>query len=317
MSQNTDSFSHIRTGTLRGDLPIDFDVYLQVAGKFILYCKQGENFEGERLERLKRKNIERLFVHSDQAQNYQNYLNKNIDRAFNTSASLSLTQRAEIIQGYVEAATQDLLQEPHEKPYYKVLKKAVINLQDFLLNDKNALAALLSIKNTHRAVAQHSVNVAALAIEMCHDLDIPRGEARDCIALGALLHDLDHETNRLSLDKDLSNYSPAERDLYIWHSHRGADRLLTAGFYELEVIDIVQNHHELVDGSGYPDKKTEKKLTFSSQIVGTANAFERLISFQQLSIKDALKKFLIEAMGLHSLPVLQALQRVLKSNQLI
>jgi hypothetical protein len=45
-------FTSVRVSTLRGDLRIPFDVYVKVAGKFILYCRSGSSFEGVRLERL-------------------------------------------------------------------------------------------------------------------------------------------------------------------------------------------------------------------------------------------------------------------------
>lgn len=53
----------IRVSTLRGDLQISFDTYVLINQKYILFCRKGDSFEGERLSRLKKKNSENVHSH--------------------------------------------------------------------------------------------------------------------------------------------------------------------------------------------------------------------------------------------------------------
>ena len=48
-------FISMRVSTLRGDLKIDFDVYVKINDKMILYIRRGDSFEGPRLKRLREK----------------------------------------------------------------------------------------------------------------------------------------------------------------------------------------------------------------------------------------------------------------------
>ena len=47
----------IRVSTLRGDQKIDFNAYIKINEKMVLYLRRGDSFEGERLLRLKEKKL--------------------------------------------------------------------------------------------------------------------------------------------------------------------------------------------------------------------------------------------------------------------
>ena len=49
------SYISIRVNTLGGVHKIGFDVYVFLDGKYLHYLRQGDSFEGVRLERLKAK----------------------------------------------------------------------------------------------------------------------------------------------------------------------------------------------------------------------------------------------------------------------
>ena len=310
------SYTHVYSSTIRGDLPISFDLYLKVAGKYILYCKEGEKLEGERLERLQTKNFERLFLKTEDMAKYQKYLTQNIDRAFNTSESMPLSQRVEIIQGYLEAALFDVFHHPTHQEFYRVLKKGAQRFQDFLKAYPLSLKHLVAFKNPHLRITQHSVNVAAWSYYISQSMDV-NSEALDHLMLGALLHDLALINTSLPLYRPRAEMSLNEHKQYHSHSTQGADLLAKTGFCPDEVIEIVANHHEQVNGEGFPNKKAEKQLSPLSQIVATANAFDRLLSFEQMSPRKATKQFLIDSMGLYSLEVLKALQVVIRDQQLL
>ena len=52
----------IRVSTLRGNLKIPFDAYVSVASKHILFCRKGDSFGGDRLDRLKKKKLKIMFI---------------------------------------------------------------------------------------------------------------------------------------------------------------------------------------------------------------------------------------------------------------
>src|SRR5690606_32811493 len=110
----------IRVSTLRGDARISFDAYVKVAGKYILLCREGDSFEGDRLGRLRAKKLQKMFVSEEQKSAYDTYVNQNLRTAVEKMADKSIEIRAQIIHGALQAAGEDLIEDPASEAHYKV-----------------------------------------------------------------------------------------------------------------------------------------------------------------------------------------------------
>ena len=97
--QQAKEFLPIRVSTLRGDLKIPFNAYVQVAGKHIMYCREGDSFEGYRLNRLRDKKIKKLFIALEQESLYRQYVQTSIDLAYDVKSRVPLETRAEVVLG--------------------------------------------------------------------------------------------------------------------------------------------------------------------------------------------------------------------------
>ena len=89
----------IRVATLRGDQKIGFNTYLKINEKMVLYLKKGDSFEGIRLNKLKEKKLRKMFIAVDEENSYIDYLEKNINMAYDNKSLVDIQTRAEIIQG--------------------------------------------------------------------------------------------------------------------------------------------------------------------------------------------------------------------------
>lgn len=76
----------IRVNTLRGDQKIDFDVHIKINDRMILYIRQGDSFEGPRLQRLKERKLKKLFIAPEQEENYRAYVQRNLDIAYDDAS---------------------------------------------------------------------------------------------------------------------------------------------------------------------------------------------------------------------------------------
>src|SRR5690349_17545295 len=116
-------YTPIRVSTLRGDIKIPFDVFVRVAGKYILYCRQGSSFEGERLARLKSKKLKQMFIRPEDEIPYAQYLEESIDSAYRGGKSLDI--RAEVIQGFQQAAAEQYMEDPNQEFFYNHIKSSM------------------------------------------------------------------------------------------------------------------------------------------------------------------------------------------------
>jgi HD-GYP domain-containing protein (c-di-GMP phosphodiesterase class II) len=308
-------FTPIRVATLRGDTQIPFSVHVRVAGKYILYCRSGDSFEGERLARLRAKKLKKMYVKKVDEIPYKQYLEDNINGAYSNQGGKSLAIRAEIIQGFQQAELESFLEDTMDEFSYQHLKSSVQRFSEFIEREPLSLKALLEIPNIDLSISQHSVNVAALSVALAIELNLKQGLPLHLLAMGCMLHDAEHFVSGLDITK-LSSMSPKDLAIYKEHPLKGAHRLQGAAFLDQLVVSVITQHEEAIDGSGFPKGLTEKQMDPSVLIAGLANSFERYLSFEAKTPKEALKQVLIAKMGMYPLAHMQALQRVLKTQGL-
>lgn len=310
-------FLPVRVNTLRGDIKIPFDIYIKVAGKFIHYCRAGDSFEGVRLSRLKAKKLKELFIRPEDMAPYEQYLEQSIEAAFDSKSGKSLEVRAEVIGGFQENAAEQFMEQPASEVAYNHVRSAVSRFVRFLSNTPNSLQAILNIENSNASITHHSVNVATITMFMTMNTEHKDSPQLPTLALGALLHDIDHMSSGVDITKPLKEMSAEELAAYKEHPMRGAQKLQGVTFPDQLVMNVILQHEEACDGTGFPKGLHEKDIDPLVLYASTANAYDRLVSFNRLAPKDAMKDLLIDKMGLLPLPLLQVLQNVLKNAQLI
>ena len=308
----------IRVSTLRGDQKITFDVYVRVAGKYILYCREGDSFEGERLERLVSKRLTKMYIRPEQAKLYDAYIKENIARAYDADKGTSLENRAQIIQGAIQAAAENLMEDLENEALYSITQEASARFLDFIRKEPKALKAIVEIKNDDYNVAHHGVNVSAIALSIAEHMGIAAERPMQMASLSTscLMHDLEHTYTPVTLSVPESKLSTNEKAIYGLHCINGADRIKEVHFYDPIICDIVLYHDEKIDGTGLMGKK-EKELDPLVFVAATANVFDHLITQNKMSPKEALKHMLVDKMGVLPLECMKALQAVLKKAEML
>jgi len=308
----------IRVSNLRGDQKIPFNAYVRVAGKYILFCREGDSFEGQRLQRLKSKKLQKMFVQEEQAKVFNTYLRENLERAYDNSKNKPVDIRTQIIQGAVQATAEDLMEDPASRALYKVTVDGAKKFAQFFYSEPNALKALLDIQNVDFSIAHHGVIVSALALAIAEEIKFieERPMQVEPLAIGCMLHDIEHNFNNINFATSHEKLSLPEKVIYMTHAPAGAARIKNEQFYDPLIVDIVKYHDDKPDGSG-PNKLKEKDTDLAIQIAAVSNNFDHYLLYENLSPKDALKKMLIEKMGVLSLECMKALQSSLKKRGII
>ena len=148
-----------------------------------------------------------------------------------------------------------------------------------LFENRNNLVQLTDIRAHDAYTFAHSVNVAVLSAMMgmlCH---MPRDEI-SLITLGGLLHDLgkvDVSSAILTKNRGLS-----DREFKIMKKHPldGSRRILNVSDLPKKSIlaAIAAQHHEHIDGSGYPNGITGNEMHRYAKITAIADVYDALTS---------------------------------------
>lgn len=116
----------------------------------------------------------------------------------------------------------------------------------------NPMVFLLTLARERRAgLFTHSVTVALISIYLGMKLNLPRQKLIELASAG-LFHDLGELRIDSRLLKDDAHPTPIEREGIYAHPATSQRMLLNSSIYSLEIIKAVMNHHEFIDGSGYP-----------------------------------------------------------------
>jgi putative two-component system response regulator len=137
-----------------------------------------------------------------------------------------------------------------------------------------SLAVALEAKD--RYTAGHSQRVARFATLIARAMGLPKDEV-EVVAQVALLHDIGKIGMLDSILNKPSNLTPEERELVKSHPVIGAQILAPVKTFERHVVGI-RYHHEMFDGSGYPDKLKGEEIPVTARIVSLADAFDAMTS---------------------------------------
>lgn len=311
-------YQAIRIGSISGDSQTPFDTYLQVGSRYVLYCRNGDFIDGDRLNRLKQKNIANLYILKSDMSAYEAYTKRNADAAYSHAAGTTIEVRADAIVVYNCSLIERLFSDLTNEDTYLELKSSSRRFLDFVCMEQEGLRALMNVPNPDLKISQHGVRVAALAVALAQAMKwVDNNRPVHLMVMGAFMHDLEFANSGFDYRRTLASFSVEDATVYRSHPMAGAKRLQEIPHMESLVQQIILQHEEHADGSGFPKGLKEDEMDPSVLFVGAANAFDRLITFENREPKDALKALLIDKMGSYPLPLLQALQNLLKSRGLV
>lgn len=307
------SHTSIRVSTLRGDQKINFNVYVKINDKYILYLKDGDSFEGERLKRLKEKKLKKMFIIQDQEELYRKYLQQNIEAAYEGHSSKSLDVRSEIVQGAQQAQAEEVMENLGDEMAYVQAKEGVEKFFQFLEREEGAARHILNIENVDNNIAHHGVMVATLSQALARKSGVTDAKILQLMGLGALLHDLEHFHSQIPIAQKLDKLSETELKTYKDHPRMGAERAMDKKHFDQTVTHIIMQHEETIDGKGFPRGLVESQIDSLALFVGCANYADRLISFEGHARQEVAKQIVVSGIGRYPLDHLKKLSQILST----
>lgn len=142
---------------------------------------------------------------------------------------------------------------------------------------EQAVEALLSAMNARDPyTANHQRRVAALSTAIARRMGLAEDRIRG-IRTGALLHDIGKIAIPVELLAKTGKLSTSEFNLIREHVRSGLDIVNTLTF-EPAVHAVVVQHHERLDGSGYPNGLFGTDIMLEARIVAVADVVEAITS---------------------------------------
>jgi putative nucleotidyltransferase with HDIG domain len=210
-------------------------------------------------QRAKRERIERLVAHRSR-----------ID-----ACEKEVLSKARI----VKSLTQNLFAQPQQ-----VRKDATVLVDDMarsLLVDADIAIHLMADKIGKEEVYVHGLNVTMLSMMLAKELKAPP-EAMRALGLGALFHDIGKIDMPDRIVRKTEPWTKAELGLLQQHCAKGLE---VARKLELpvEALPVLTQHHEMLDGSGYPKGLKGDQISLLARIVAVVNRYDNLCNPNDLA----------------------------------
>jgi len=124
---------------------------------------------------------------------------------------------------------------------------------------------------------KHSINVGMVSSMIGKWLGYNSNEVMD-LALAGMLHDIGKSRIPLDIINKPARLTPEEFDIIKTHPRAGYDILCESQEVNFDVLFGVLEHHERMDGKGYPSCSVGKKIHEYARIVAVADVFDAITS---------------------------------------
>lgn len=156
------------------------------------------------------------------------------------------------------------------------LKRIISKIVEEILFKKDILVNMMDMRSLDSQMFAHSVNVCVLSTILGKALLLER-EKLETLAIGAILHDI----GKMQMDSKLitqADLTAEEIETLKTHTTLGFEDLRKRKDLNLVVAHIAFQHHEHMNGTGYPRHLKDDEIHPLAQIVGISDLYDKLTS---------------------------------------
>jgi putative nucleotidyltransferase with HDIG domain len=280
IKQPTSPYFPIRVESIVTDLPLPYDIYLFVADRYTHFRKIGEVITSDRMKGLLEHHLKEIYVPSEQHNLYRESLRKMVQ-----NEDLKPEIRGKFIKETAFTHITDLFTQPDVSKLASESVGLVEDMVNFITTDISAAVSLMGLSTHDYYTYNHCVNVSVYTISIAKRVIGEDKKLLMTAGLGGLLHDL----GKREISQEIIN-KPGKLNDNEWvemkkHPVHGKQILDNVSTVPEDSKRMVFEHHEHLDGTGYPRGITEENIAKLSRIAAIADVFDALTT--KRSYKEA------------------------------
>ena len=203
-----------------------------------------------------------------------------IRAAFPDTHGYDATDRGKALNRGVEAAHAVLV-----KMFEKLPQGTPLQFSDIVAAEGKIIKAikhsslrewLTTVGCHHTDTYRHCLFVTGFAVAFAQHLGM-RDDDQRRLARAALLHDVGKAFIPVDILDKPGPLTSAEVSEVRQHPRRGFDALAAQGGFPPEMLDVVLHHHELLDGSGYPNALRGNQISDIVRLITIVDIYAALV----------------------------------------
>lgn len=257
------------------DTVLDFNLFLPAGrGRLLFFRSPNLEFTTAHKNRLLENNVRTLYIRAQERSRYNQYLEQHLPAVL-ANPTLAPRQKADLLYTVSSSVVQDCLQDPRSDAIVPRTRRVAESTIDFVLRSERSVAHLASLMATDYYTYTHSINVGVFAVALAHKAGVSREDLGD-LATGALLHDI----GKTGVPQELiTRQGPLSlEEMRVMQQHVVIGERLLAQHQRLSpyAMLVVKQHHEKIDGSGYPRALAHDQLHLFGRISAIVDSFDAM-----------------------------------------
>lgn len=300
----------VRLSTLKPKVPLNFDVYVQLPHKYVMYIRSGMDLEEESIRRFKKKKVKKLHIDEKDEPKYQEFLDSRLNNAIN-DPNAGLEEKAEAAAGSCANASDKVYEKPGDIASYEAAKKASSGMLKILLEKEEALQAVLSRAGQKdvddvEKMRIHAVNSCSLSLRFGEYIGIKDVELEE-LGVAALYHDIGFTKVSKEIKEcfflEVKDIDGARLGEYKDHPRLGIEILQDKPFASQGVLNLINTHEERLGGLGFPQGL--QKLSLPQEVHALCCHYDREVTCLGKDPKAVVEDFMMNAIGQFNLTTLK------------
>jgi HD-GYP domain-containing protein (c-di-GMP phosphodiesterase class II) len=266
---------HVRT--LRSTKTDATDLFVQYEPNTepVLYCRAGNCPDEQQFAELAESGVENLYVRSDDFSNLSNDVLTSLDSLLK-QGNIRPTEKFAALQIAVAVTVEQTLRLVDCSKFQALAAKVGGDLVD-LFGDNDVLPRELFRMARHDFnTFTHVTNVASYCVLLAKRMGINDENDLHKIATAAILHDVGKRFIPSRILTKTTRLTPEERETIESHPTRGYVELCEKGQLDFGQLMMVYQHHEHMDGNGYPVKVTGDEIHPWARMLAVVDVFDTM-----------------------------------------
>ncbi len=261
--------------------------YKDIGDIYKVLIEENESFIKETQDKIDKLQLKDLYVltkdHPLYEKDTQEYIAKILD-----DDSISSKLKSEIIHDMASDTINELFSGEINKNKIDRSTELVNDTIQLILNDDSAAKAMLGVTSYDYYTYTHCVNVSIYALGFGAHLKLDKNKL-NVLGRAGILHDLGKKNIPNEIVNKNGRLTDEEFSTMKNHPTLAVEILKELGENNQLVLDAIEQHHEKLDGSGYPKGLKAQEIHILSQIIAIVDIFDALTT--KRSYKEALKTF--------------------------
>ena len=286
-----DNFTHVKIDEFYSSQAVLFDIYIKLkTDRYIKILHAGDTFSKERLDKYKNeKNVE--FLHFEKKDLYKfvkfnNYFAKKVIG----NEKVPGEKKVKLLQNVTEKFLEQTFHEGIKPQIIDQGKEIAENIYELIQKDESLFSVFRDYADFDPNAFTHAYLVTLFSTSIIKQFEWQSRTTIECTALACMFHDI----GKMKLDPSLKEMKYEEMNddqqlEYRRHPELGLEMIDNNPLINNSVKQIILQHHEHYDGTGFPFNKRGSKILTLSNIVCLADNFVHIIQDQDQKPVDALK----------------------------